>query len=509
MQRKKAVSVLKSKKAASLCGYTSIFVSTVLNLVLTRMYLRYLGKDGYGLYQMIYSIALYVLVLDMGISTVMVRYLSEYRSKGDKESAEKFAFHIIVLITGILFLLIIGGTILNASIERIYPNLSASDYDVSHRMFIFMIGSLCLTVVQHFFYGVINAHELFVVGNLSSIIASVLKFTIVYLLLSKGIGAIAIAWSDFAVKLFVVILAAYISFAKLRFRVRIHTLNFKLLAGVFALMGGMLLHSISAFANNAIDKTILGIIMTKADVAVYAVAMPFISVFNMLPTVFTNLFLPTAVRLKNHGAGGAEYTDLIVKVGRYQFAICGLMLVGFLICGKDFISLMYGGDVMKAWAIAIIIMVPSMIQLSEEALNGVIDANDKRLFFSSMVLVMSIMNIILTVVLVKMIGILGAPIATGISYITYFIVVRNVFAKKLFGIQISRMIKEIPARTITCLLVAAVPGIILNGLFPGKHSVFLFVVKVVATCGCYIFAMLRHGFSEGERKYVLGILSRK
>ena len=98
-------STLKSKKIATMAGYASIVITTALNLILTSLYLRTLGKDGYGLYQMIYSIAQYILILDMGISTVMVRYLVEYNSKGDNEGAENFAFHIGILILAILVII--------------------------------------------------------------------------------------------------------------------------------------------------------------------------------------------------------------------------------------------------------------------------------------------------------------------------------------------------------------------------------------------------------------------
>ena len=502
-------STLKSKKIATMAGYASIVITTALNLILTSLYLRTLGKDGYGLYQMIYSIAQYILILDMGISTVMVRYLVEYNSKGDNEGAENFAFHIGILILAILVIIAIGCMILNASIEIIYVNLTAEEYAISHQMFLVMAMTIALTIVQHYLRGIINSNELFVVGNVATIFASTLKFVIVYILLYRGVGIIAIAWSDFIVKLFVVLVGAYICFGQLKFRIRPHKINFKILSEAFVLMGGMLLHSVSTFANNAIDKTILGILMSKSDVAIYAIAMPFITVYSMLPTIFTNMILPTAVRLKNSGAGGKEYTDLIVKVGRYQFAICGLMFVGFLACGKDFIVLMYGKDVVQAWVIAVIIMIPSLIQLSEEAINGVIDANDKRLFFSSMVLIMSLLNILLTIIMVRSWGILGAPIATSISYIAYFIIARNIFAKRMFKLEIGRMIRDIPARTIMCLFLAAVSGALLNCLFKEKYNIGIFLVKALAVFNVFVISMFWYGFDESEKKYLLGFIRRK
>ena len=499
-------SIIKSKKYATMLGYLSIVLSTVANFILTRIYLKQLGQDGYGLYQMIYSIAQYILILDMGISTVMVRNLVDYRNRGDEKGAENFAYHMFLILLAVMTIIIIVCIVLNASIESIYTKLSPAEYELSHKMFWIMTGSLSLTIVEHFLKGIINSKEYFTVTNIFGIATTVIKFIAVTLLLNLGVGVISVATADLVTKAVVVSCAVYIAFAKIKFVIKKHYFDKAILAATATFMVAMLLQSLSTFANNAIDKTILGIMMTKADVAVYAIAMTFISVFNMMPTIFTNMFLPEAIRIKNSGQTAEAYTRLIIRVGRYQFAICGLLLLGFLLCGRDFIALMYGKESIKAWIIALIIMIPGLISLSEAAINGVIDANDKRMLFSKMVLGMSALNIVLTIIMVKSIGIMGAPISTAISYFAYYIFARNIVAKRLFNINLWQMIREIPQRTVLCLLIAAIPGIILNNLYPEQYTILLFVCKAIVIILAYTVSMLIFGFSAEEKKSVLRII---
>ena len=72
-------SLATSKKVSVFVSYCMILGNTISNLVLTPLYFKHLGSEGYGLYQMVYSVAHYILVLDFGISLTMVKYLSLYK----------------------------------------------------------------------------------------------------------------------------------------------------------------------------------------------------------------------------------------------------------------------------------------------------------------------------------------------------------------------------------------------------------------------------------------------
>ena len=70
-----------SKKTAAIFSYIFLALNSVSAIFLTPFLLKYLGVDEYGLYQMVYSIGQYILILDLGISTVMVRYIAETEFK--------------------------------------------------------------------------------------------------------------------------------------------------------------------------------------------------------------------------------------------------------------------------------------------------------------------------------------------------------------------------------------------------------------------------------------------
>ena len=105
-----------SKKAAIIISYVSLLVHTLSNLVLTPLYLHYLGLERYGLYQMIYAVASYILILDFGIKTAMVRYISKYHAAGDYQSEKNFSAHCFITVITMIVMMTVIGLIINSYI---------------------------------------------------------------------------------------------------------------------------------------------------------------------------------------------------------------------------------------------------------------------------------------------------------------------------------------------------------------------------------------------------------
>ncbi|MCI9272530.1 MAG: oligosaccharide flippase family protein [Clostridiales bacterium] len=474
-----------------------ILFNTVSNLILTPVYLHSLGTDGYGFYQMIYAVASYILVLDFGIGTTMVRFISEYRAKGDKKGEENFAFYCGVFVAFIAVAVVLVGLVINANLERIYQTLSAEDFALAHKMFLLMLVVLVFTVVERFFEGIAMSYEYFSVAKLIGIAKLVVKFTLVLLFLSGGMGVLSLIYVDIISLGCSLALFFFYDFFVLRFRVRYHYWDSGIVKPIATFTLAILLQSVVGYINNTADKTILGIMLGKTATGIYSVAMTFITVFNMLPTAISNVFLPQATKMVVKGTGNREMTNLVIRPGRMQFIICGGILGGFLILGRDFIALWAGDNVMETWLTALIIMVPNMIPLIQNVCNNILDAKNKRMFRSLVMLGLSVFNIILTVILIQQIGLLGAPIATGIAYLIGYVFIMNIYYRKKIGLEVGRMFREIFSGIAPSLLVAC---LICLPLYWWKQvSWITFLIKAAVFCLVYAALLLWFGVNQQEK----------
>lgn len=489
----------KSKKTAVMLSYCSLILQTLSTMILTRFYLDQLGKDTYGLYQMIYSVAQYILILDLGISTVMVRYISEFQAKDDKKKAENFAFHFAIIVGIILVIVAAVGCIANLSIEGIYKNLTPAEYTVSHRLMSIMIVQLVFTIASHYFRGLCEAHENFAFTRTVTISQIILNFGLSVIFVSNGMGVVGIALANTVVIVLNCIVTMLFAFGVSKFRIRFHHWDSSFFKPVFMLMMAMLLQAVVGHVNSSADKTILGIMSTKSDVAVYAVAATIITMFNTLPSTISSVFQPSATRMVVNKADPEQLTDFIIRPGRLQFMLTGGFIVGFVVFGQDFVICWAGKDMKDAWVYVLLILVPNMIPLVQNICLSILNAMDKRLFRSVILAAMTGLNVVLTVIMIKLIGPVGAPLATGISYIIGHCIIMNIYYKKKIGLNVTRMFAGIFKKTWSCVLVSFVLTLPLT-LWKCDGSWLILIAKAVIFCVIYGILLIFFGMNSDEKK---------
>lgn len=499
--------LVESKKLAIIISYMMILANTFSNLILTPLYLRELGIELYGLYQMIYAVAHYILILDFGISTAMVRYITMYRENKDRRSEENFIAHCIGIVFVIVLMIIAIGIVLDCKLLSIYPTISDNESTVAHFIFRIMICTIAFSVVERFFQGIVMSYERFVIVNSVSLIKVALKTMVVVVLLVRGTGLVSIVAADLLVVLFAIAVLAMYSCKSIKFKARFTGFDKSLMIGVSTFMFALLLQSIVSYVNNVVDKTVLGIMTTKQAVAIYSVAMTFITLFNSLPSAITSVLLPQATRLVMNTEDRQKLTDYVVRPGRYQFMICGGIIAGFILFGKEFIFLWSGEDTVSAWIVALIIMIPNMIPLIENAVINILNAKNKRMFRSVALIFLSIANILISIILVRKCGMVGAPIGTALAYIAGYGIVLNIYYSRVIGINVIKMFTSIVSRIWICILISFIVCFPLNWFWNEYSWVKLLIKMVVfaAVFGCLLWII---GFNDQEKGDMNAILSR-
>lgn len=496
-----------SKKVAIIISYLHLLINTLSQILLTPFYLNHLGVDQYGLYQMVYSVAQYILVIDCGISTTMIRYISEYREKGDKKREQGFGFLLLMFVIIILVIIFIVGWIVRFNIGAIYTTLSPEEITLSKTIFISMIVQVMLTVFSHYFEGIIMAYDRYVFSKIINLLKILITFGLNFVLIYMGMGINGIVMANtIAISLTLFVEMAYVIFV-LKFKVKYNGFDKDVIAPTIGLMMAMLLQSIIGHVNATIDKTILGIYSTKADVAVYSVANTFVTFFNTVPTVISSVFLPAAVKLVVAKASNEELTDFVIKPGRIQFVAAGFMLSEFFIVGKDFITRWAGKDVASAWLIALIIMVPNTVPLIQNVCLSILNAKNKRLARSVILVFLSVINVIVSILLIKHIGFIGAPIGTCISYIIGHCIIMNIYYKKAIGLNVIRMFKEILGKTIFCF--AATLAVCLPlWLIKLELGYIEITMKAVIIAVVYCLLVFFFSFNNSEKSMVNNMLKK-
>ena len=496
----------ESRAKGVMLSYITTAVRTVSRLLLTPLYLRFLGVEEYGFYQYVFSIAVYATILDFGISSVINKFGIECRERNDKAGEENVMFYTLVFAAGAVCLIGLMGLVVGIAAPTIFGETVVNRLALTRWLLVFMIGELIMLMFQHFFEGVILSEERYVTHRAVALAQVILRalLTIVFLIANMGVMSIALG-DFFGVGL---CLAYEIVFCKkkLHLKVRYHGYDPVLIRSIAKLSLALCLQSVVSYLNSSVNQFVLGRSLSTAAVTIYSIALTFSSFFDEIPTVIQRLYLPQVVKLVTSGTDGEELTDFVIKPGRIQFILVGGILGGFVLFGRQFITMWSGEETLEAWIIALFLMVPSVLPLIQNVCLSILTAMNKRMFRSYAMFGIAVVNLIIAVILVRNIGVMGAAIANAVSLILGNNIAMNIYYKRVIHINVGRLFKSIFKGILPCAILATAlcaPLLLVNA-----KGLVWFVVQCGIFCVVYAALLLLFGANKEEKNQVF-VLVRK
>ena len=190
------------------------------------------------------------------------------------------------------------------------------------------------------------------------------------------------------------------------------------------------------------DNIIIGIIMSSSAIAVYSIGTLISSLFFSFSIIISDVLMPEIVSKVTNNATNEELTEHMIKIGRIKLAILGLPVIGFVFMGKSFINLWVGTNYSDAYYIALLVIIPSFFSGITDVGLYVMWAKNKHKIKSFVSLFVSFLNILLTIILVKKIGIIGAAIGTSFAFIVGYNLFNNFFFQRVLGLNIILFFKK-------------------------------------------------------------------
>lgn len=496
----------ESRAKGVLLSYITTVVRTVSRLLLTPLFLRILGIEDYGFYQYVFSIASYATILDFGISSVINKFAIEHRVKGDKAGEENVMFYSLMFAVGAAGIIAVSGIVIGIAAPVIFGEAVTNRLELTRWLLVFMIAELVMLMFQHFYEGVILSAERYVVHRTVALAQVVLRSLITVALLFANVGVMSIALGDFFGVGICLAYEIYFCKAKLDLKVRFRYYDPQLLRGIAKLALALCLQSVVGYLNSSIDQYVLGRSLSTAAVSVYSVALTFSTFFDEIPTIIQRLYLPQVVKLVSSGADGEELTSFVIKPGRYQFMLVGGVLGGFILFGRQFITMWSGEETLDAWAVALCLMVPSVLPLIQNVCLSILTAMNKRMFRSYTLCGIAIVNLITTVILVRHMGLMGAAIATALALIVGNNIAMNLYYKYVIHINVGRLFKSILKGILPCAVVATLVCAPLL-LIPAE-GILWFLAQCGIFCVVYGVLLLFFGMNQEEKKLVSAVVGK-
>ena len=404
-------------KKGTVITYITQFLGIGISFFYVPIMLGILGQDEYGLYALVQSIVAYFQMSDMGIGITATRYNAKYMAEGDVEGQRNINGMFLVLYTIIAAVCGLGGFVLYQYLPQIYDHYSADSISLIQNLFILAMINLVLTLVFKIYNAIIVAYERFVFAKTIQLIQTVLG----------PIGMLAVLYLGYrSVGMVIVttVLTALFGFVQLIYCHKVLDVKFRFNKFDKVLFGTIMSFTLFVFLNSLShqlfsnsDKIIVSILLTEASIAVYAIVIQFQTYFYNFANVLSGFYLPRFTKMvKGTRTMTSEVMNEVIRVGRVQVIIAGLIFGGFASLGHPFVIRWVGPDYELAYYLTILLLFCEFVASSQSMFNSLMQAMNLHRLRSVIGFVAALVKIGITIGLVYAWGLWGCAIAYAVSF---------------------------------------------------------------------------------------------
>jgi O-antigen/teichoic acid export membrane protein len=412
-----------------LSNWTSYLVTAVVGFVLAPVVVHSLGNTGYGLWTLVLSMTGYFGLLDLGIRSSVGRFVTRYMALHDQQSVNR-------TVSTAFAILACGGAVAFAStvvIATFFFDTIGLDpqYASAGRTALLIVGlNMSCILPLSVFSAVLIASERFDVISGVTIVAELTRAALVVWFLRHGYGLVALALIALAITIGQYSAMAF--FAKTLYRpLRV---NLRLVSGAALkeLFGFSIYRFIWIVANQLIfysDALVIGIFLGAAAVTPYAIAGSLINYGRNLVSLVTDTLYPVAARMDAE-KNIAGLQQLLILGTRVALLVTLPLCLGFLFLGRQFITLWMGPALADSAILLIVLTIPQFGSMSQGASALILAAMAKHRAFAYFALAEGVANLILSIILVRKMGLIGVAWGTVIpnlicsSFVVPFYTVR-------------------------------------------------------------------------------------
>jgi O-antigen/teichoic acid export membrane protein len=481
-------------------NYLGQFWYKALNLVLLPVVVSGLGNDSYGLYTLVAVVIGYYALLDLGINSAIVKYVSEHNAKGEREEINRVVStslqaYLLLGIIGCLLIVFLSRFIL-AGVKMPLDLHRTARIVLAISAFQFLVN-----ITGSVFAGVLNGLQRIDVLNKVSIVFNTLMVVSMAILAKLGYGLIPIVSLNFVFNIGIIAANAYFAsraMPGLTINLRlIYPAKFRKILSygtwTFIIQAGTLIHLTT-------DRFLIGLFLPISFVTYYVVAVKLADVIRAVPMPVVGVLFPAVADLKAKGE----------KRAIREIFLRGTKYVLMLSIPVSVVLFIFSREILKAWMgpqFADESSVVLMLTAAGYFLNTLTFVNTSVLFglgahrlMAIYSIFSSILNFVLALILIPRMGINGAALASFVAFLlTNPVLV--VHSMRVFNVKLDDLLKTLRQTLVAGALMVILTFWVLKKVHPAGW-LSLIICAVFLVLFYYAVLAIARGFDERDR-YVL------
>jgi O-antigen/teichoic acid export membrane protein len=471
-----------------LFNWIGTIASLAVGFFLSPFILHRLGDLAYGVWVLAVSVVAYLSLLDLGMQSSVLRFVSKGHTQGDHEGASDALSAALWVRLRISAIVLLFSAALSALFPIFFKVPAALAFDA--RWAVMLIGlTMSLSMSVGVAGGVLSGLNRYDLQNCVTLVQTALRVTGVVIVLRSGHGIIAIALVELfstSVGLCLLVLLAHRMYPQLTIHLRKpkrETLRMIWSYSVYAFLTTIAVQLIYQS-----DNLVVGAFVSAAAVTYYAIANSLCRYSTQIVGSIAATFVPAASNYE--ASGNAEaLANLYFHGTRATLLISMPILITFLIRGHEFIGLWMGpqyahssGDVL------ILLSIPLFFAYANRTASSIAFGIEKHRAMALWSIGEGVANLVLSITLVHYYGIYGVAIGTLIPSLVVQLGFWPWYTSKLLKITPFEVLWKVWAPMFLAATPFALVSYYVEKTMPPHHMITFFL-QVAATLSVFLLAM--------------------
>ncbi len=343
--KQETISIGQSSLARSLVSsWLGLALGILIGLFISPLVVHSLDKEFYGYWTVILSICSQMMMLDLGIRSAIVKYISEIHAlQGHAGQAARLlssaaALLLILAILGLLILLTVGFYL-----PEIIP-IPEQSLSLVQLVFVIMALEAAIELAFGIFDATLAANERYDLINATNSIRIFIQAVLLLIFLQNGAGILAVGLIAFCTRLLQRLLTAYLCYrVQPDLQLKPALIERNALKKLAHFGGWAALITICSRIIYQVDTLVVGFLLGPVAVAYYAVPLIVIEMYRSLSQSTSTILTPRFSALHSLNRS-AELEQILFRWTSFASLLSVLLGTPLLIFGADFLGLWMGTE---------------------------------------------------------------------------------------------------------------------------------------------------------------------
>jgi O-antigen/teichoic acid export membrane protein len=470
-------------------NWIAMAVSMVVPFFLTPFVIRSLGVAAYGVWILAVSTVSYLNILDLGLRSAIIRFVSKAEAQGKPEDATAAigaALWVRIIISA-------GVAVLSVILAIVFPHLFKvpSGMQQAAQITVLMCAlSVAITLVSGVFGAVLAAIHRFDVLSSISAVQTLARAGGVILILGSGHGLVSLAYWEVTVSLLGGLATSGIALKVFPLcRVKITRPNTEILKKIWSYSFTTFIFIIAVQIVVNTDNLVVGAFISVGMVAFYSIGGSLMGYSWQVVSAISTTFTPMASNLEA-GGKSQELQRLLIRGTQATLALALPISLALVLRGKTFISLWMGPQYSEiAGTVLQILMISQYLGIANGTAGSIMMAIDKHKPVAKWAVVEALLNLGLSILLVKTIGLYGVAWGTSIAMTFVHLFFWPRYVQKVLGVPVRTFLWEGWMKITLCSIPYAIVCAIADRYWHASN-VAVFFAQIIVTLPIYAVCVI-------------------